>query len=144
MSFNGAARSTDSLAVGRTCWSAGGAATPLPHSKVYKRGASMEIPAMQNVTSLELSRDCDAVQIPHGAAVTLPKGTPVDITQTLGGTFTVHAQGGLYRIAGKDADALGLEVPVEEKKASTGPVDIDEKEIWEILRTCYDPEIPVN
>jgi len=99
---------------------------------------------MQNVTSTELGRDCDAVQIPHGAEVSLPKGTPVDITQTLGGTFTVHAHGGLYRIAGKDADALGLPVPVEEKKVSSGPVTLDEKEVWEILRTCYDPEIPVN
>jgi probable FeS assembly SUF system protein SufT len=99
---------------------------------------------MQNVTSVELTRDCEAVQIPHGAPVTLPKGTPVDITQTLGGTFTVHAHGGLYRIAGKDAEAIGMEPPVEEKKAVTGPVDINEKEVWEILRTCYDPEIPVN
>src|SRR4051812_45661500 len=91
-------------------------------SKVYNPRTSMEIPAMQNVTSLELARDCDAVQIPHGAAVTLPKATPVDITQTLGGTFTVHAHGGLYRIAGKDADALGLEAPVEEKKAPAAAV----------------------
>ncbi len=98
---------------------------------------------MQNVTSLELSRDCDAVQIPHGSALSLPKGTPVDITQTLGGTFTVHAHGGLYRIAGKDADALGLPVPVEETKAVI-PAEVDEKQVWEILRTCYDPEIPVN
>lgn len=99
---------------------------------------------MENVTSMELSRDCEAVQIPHGASVTLPKGTPVDITQTLGGTFTVHAQGGLYRIAGRDADALGMEPPTEEKKAAGGPVEVDEKQIWEILRSCYDPEIPVN
>ncbi|HEY0551066.1 MAG TPA: putative Fe-S cluster assembly protein SufT, partial [Verrucomicrobiae bacterium] len=99
---------------------------------------------MQNVTSLELARDCDAVQIPHGAPVSLPKGTPVDITQTLGGTFTVHAHGGLYRIAGKDADALGMEPPVEEKKPAASTVDVDEKQIWEILRSCYDPEIPVN
>jgi probable FeS assembly SUF system protein SufT len=99
---------------------------------------------MQNVTSIELARDCDAVQIPHGAPVSLPKGTPVDITQTLGGTFTVHAHGGLYRIAGKDADALGLETPTEEKKAVVAAVDVDEKQIWEMLRSCYDPEIPVN
>ena len=100
---------------------------------------------MQEVTSLELKRDCDAVQIPHGAPVVLPKGTPVDITQTLGGTFTVHAHGGLYRITGKDADALGMEPLAEEKKPMAGtPLDVDEKQIWEILRTCYDPEIPVN
>ena len=96
---------------------------------------------------MELSRDCDAVQIPVGAPVVLPKGTHVDIAQTLGGTFTVHAQGGLYRIAGKDADALGLQPPQQEKKqmpAGGAPEKLDEKEIWEILRTCYDPEIPVN
>jgi probable FeS assembly SUF system protein SufT len=100
---------------------------------------------MQNVTSTELARDCEAVQIPHGAEVTLPKGTPVDITQTLGGTFTVHAHGVLYRIAGKDADALGLQPPVDEKKSAVVvPAEVDEKQVWEILRTCYDPEIPVN
>jgi probable FeS assembly SUF system protein SufT len=96
-------------------------------------------------TSVELKRDTDAVQIPHGAPVVLPAGTSVDITQTLGGTFTVHAQGGLYRIAGKDADALGMEPPQEEKKQMPGtPEPVDEKDIWEILRSCYDPEIPVN
>src|ERR1041384_5056279 len=159
MSDNVAARSTDSL---RRKWSREGregnevekanvfrlrflrGLRETSQSKVYNRRASMEIPAMQNVTSMELSRDVDAVQIPHGAPVTLPKGTPVDITQTLGGTFTVHAQGGLYRISGKDADALGLEPPAEEKRISGPPVDVDEKQIWEILRSCYDPEIPVN
>ena len=80
----------------------------------------------------------------HGAEVTLPKGTPVDITQTLGGTFTVHAHGGLYRIAGKDADALGLQAPEEKKPTVIVPAEVDEKQVWEILRTCYDPEIPVN
>ena len=50
---------------------------------------------MQNVTSVELSRDCPAVRIPAGDAVVLPAGTPVDITQTLGGSYTVHAEGGL-------------------------------------------------
>jgi probable FeS assembly SUF system protein SufT len=118
---------------------------PCTHdSKVYKARLSAEIRPMQNVTSTELARDCEAVQIPHGSPVTLPKGTPVDITQTLGGTFTVHAHGSLYRIAGKDADALGMEAPTEEKKASGPPVEVDEKQIWEILRSCYDPEIPVN
>ena len=101
---------------------------------------------MNQMTSVDLARDCEAVQIPSGAVVTLPKGTPVDITQTLGGTFTVHAQGGLFRIATKDADALGLEPSTEEKPkaSSAAPVEVDEKQIWETLKTCYDPEIPVN
>ena len=100
---------------------------------------------MNEIASMELLRDCEAVQIPLGQSVTLPKGTPVDITQTLGGSYTVHAQGGLYRIAPKDADALGkqAEAPAQAKSGSA-PCDLDEKQVWETLRTCYDPEIPVN
>ena len=85
--------------------------------------------------------------IPAGTVTTLPEGTPVDITQTLGGSYTVRAMtGGLFRIAAKDADALGIEaaeasMPIEQKSAD-GPVV--EKDVWETLRTCYDPEIPVN
>src|SRR3989449_3619366 len=102
---------------------------------------------MQNVTSVELSRDCEATQIPAGTATTLPAGTAVDITQTLGGTYTVHAQGGLFRIAAKDADALGiLSVAVTgvDKAAGSEPVEVDERKVWDALKTCYDPEIPVN
>ena len=101
---------------------------------------------MQNVTSVELTRDCEAVQIPVGAVTLLPKGTPVDITQTLGGTYTVHAQGGLFRIATKDADALGLEVdaPSQTRTAPHQPVEAEEQQVWETLKTCFDPEIPVN
>ena len=101
---------------------------------------------MNEVSSAELTRDCEAVQIPQGTTVTLPQGTPVDITQTLGGSYTIHARGGLYRIAPKDADALGLEAtPVTEQKSeSAASADVDEKKVWETLRTCYDPEIPVN
>jgi probable FeS assembly SUF system protein SufT len=100
---------------------------------------------MNEIASIELLRDCDAVQIPQGQNVTLPKGTPVDITQTLGGSYTVHAQGGLFRIAPKDADALGkqAELPAP-AKAGSAPAELDEKQVWDTLRTCYDPEIPVN
>jgi probable FeS assembly SUF system protein SufT len=101
---------------------------------------------MHNVTSVQLTRDCDAVQIPSGAPVTLPAGTPVDITQTLGGTYTIHAQGGLYRIAASNADALGLQPPGAETAAPPAPPagPVDEKLVWDALKTCYDPEIPVN
>jgi probable FeS assembly SUF system protein SufT len=99
---------------------------------------------MQNAMSVELTRDCEAVQIPVGNVVTLPAGTSVDITQTLGGTYTVHAMGGLFRIATKDIDALGLK-PEEVLAAANRPVGpVDEKAVWEVLKTCYDPEIPVN
>src|SRR5438874_10078810 len=101
---------------------------------------------MPQITSIELTRDCEAVQIPQGAPLLLPKGTPVDVTQTLGGTYTIHARGGLFRIASMDADALGMErsAPAETKSATDQPAEADEQQIWEALRTCYDPEIPVN
>jgi probable FeS assembly SUF system protein SufT len=103
---------------------------------------------MQPVTSVELTRDCEAVQIPAGTTLILPARTAVDITQTLGGTYTVHAMGGLFRIASKDADALGLEAPAASSGAAGSDSDeatpVDERAVWEALRTCYDPEIPVN
>src|SRR5262245_12799535 len=95
---------------------------------------------MQNVMSVALTRDCDAVQIPAGHPVTLPAGMPVDITQTLGGTYTVHAEGALYRIAGKDADALGLRheptgAGGARETESIGSEDL-EKLVWDTLKTC--------
>jgi len=100
---------------------------------------------MQNIMTVELTRDCEATQIPSGVATTLPQGTPVDITQTLGGSYTVHVLGGgLCRIAAKDADALGLKVAGNETPVgeTTGP--LEEKAVWDTLKTCFDPEIPVN
>jgi len=99
---------------------------------------------VHHVTSTELTRDCAAVEIPAGTAVTLPAGTSVDITQRLGGSFTIHAGGRLLRIAAKDADALGIDptAPVPEAAPAAGPVT--EEQVWEVLRSCYDPEIPVN
>jgi len=96
---------------------------------------------MQTTTSVELKRDCAAVQIPAGTTITLPAGTTVNITQTLGGSYTIHAPGGLFRIAPQDADALGLERPTETTAAAG---EVDEKMVWDTLRSCFDPEIPVN
>ena len=92
-----------------------------------------------------LTRDVEAAVIPVGTRVTLQKGGQAFITQTLGGSYTVIVNGNMFRIEGKDADALGLEAAA--KPVSTGaPVTQEqlEKEIWNQLRTCYDPEIPVN
>lgn len=99
---------------------------------------------MHTVSTVELKRDCEVIQIPSGTPVTLPAGTSVDITQSLGGTHTIHARGALYRIAPEDVDALGLSpaAPAAPVAGAEGPAD--EKLIWETLKTCYDPEIPVN
>lgn len=98
---------------------------------------------MNQVTTVELTRDCEAVQIPYGNTTTLPKGTPVDITQTLGGNYTIHAPGGLFSVTGKDADALGIQ-PAPPKAPSAPGQAVDEKAVWDVLKSCYDPEIPVN
>lgn len=94
--------------------------------------------------SIQLRREVEATAIPAGQRQKLEKGTEVVVTQELGGTFTVHAthQGGLFRIEGKDADALGRALQVEVPMA-TGQ-NTGEGEIWSVLKTCYDPEIPVN
>lgn len=93
-----------------------------------------------------LKRDCEAVQIPFGTRQILKAGSPVRITQDLGGSYTVVTEDGyLVKIAGKDADALGRQIS-QAPQADAGTVDEKalEKMIWEQLRTCYDPEIPVN
>lgn len=97
---------------------------------------------MNSPSTVQLKRDCTVVRIPAGITDTLPAGTEVNITQTLGGSYTVQALGGLFRIAPQDADALGLETPPPAPPAPSGPVN--EQLIWDTLRTCFDPEIPVN
>lgn len=97
---------------------------------------------MQTPEYAVLSRECRAVQIPEGTPSLLSSGTRVRITQALGGAYTVVTdRGHLLRIDSRDADAIG--------KASTdGPAGLEgatlEDRIWAGLRTCFDPEIPVN
>jgi len=95
-----------------------------------------------------LLRDVEASVVPIGTKVTLQKGETAHITQSLGGSYTVVVNGNMFRIAEQDCDALG----VEAKKAATTPSSTSgpmtqeqlEKQVWESLKTCYDPEIPVN
>jgi probable FeS assembly SUF system protein SufT len=91
-----------------------------------------------------LARNCEAVLIPSGEKVTLLAGMTGFMTQALGGSFTVYVDGNLFRIAGGDGDAIGKE-PLT---APDVPDDASEAEIeaavWQQLRTCYDPEIPIN
>src|SRR5437763_7940069 len=100
---------------------------------------------MNSNESVTLTRDVDAAVIPVGTKVTLQKGEQAFITQSLGGSYTVVVNGNMFRIEGKDAEALGIQ-PAE-KPVSTGGAKTQEeldKEIWNQLRGCYDPEIPVN
>ncbi len=91
-----------------------------------------------------LSRDVRATIIPAGEELQLRAGTSGFITQALGGSFTVYVEGNLFRIAGADADALGKE-PVPPPEIPSNATDSDiEKVIWQQLKTCFDPEIPIN
>lgn len=95
-----------------------------------------------------LSRDCAAIKIPSGDPLIFKKGAQVHVTQTLGGSYTVMSDYGLARIAGHDADALGekpaegASVPDETQRIPGAPVT--EGMVLECLKSCYDPEIPVN
>ena len=93
---------------------------------------------------VKFERDCAAVLVPQGEAVTLPAGSSGYITQALGGSFTVFVDGNLFRIAGQDADAIGKPRP-EPLVLPEGAGDAEvERLVWDQLRTCFDPEIPVN
>lgn len=104
---------------------------------------------MQTNEPVTLKRDVEASVIPVGTKVTLLAGEQAHITQTLGGSYTVIVNGNMFRIEGKDADALGFEAaakPVTPNPIANGPVTHEqlEKEVWNQMRSCYDPEIPVN
>jgi probable FeS assembly SUF system protein SufT len=91
-----------------------------------------------------VQRSVKAVAIPAGVEVNLKLGAVGYITQALGGSFTVYIEGNLFRIAGQDADAIG-KTPAVAPEVPPGASEADIKSIvWQQLRTCFDPEIPVN
>jgi probable FeS assembly SUF system protein SufT len=95
---------------------------------------------------IETQRDCEGVQIPQGVAVRIPAGTTAVITQSLGGSYTLQipSMGGLFRVAGRDADALGRQAEAPAAAAPGGDGPVSEDAVWTQLRNVYDPEIPVN
>ncbi|MFV0337920.1 MAG: iron-sulfur cluster assembly protein [Chthoniobacterales bacterium] len=99
---------------------------------------------MSTESGIPLSRSVDVIRIPSGEQIKLPEGTHVVITQALGSSFTllIPAQAGLFRMEGRDADAIGREVPKADENTAP-PADL-EQAIWQALKSCYDPEIPVN
>jgi probable FeS assembly SUF system protein SufT len=96
---------------------------------------------------ITLTREVSAIQIPSGDSLILPVGTPVFITQRLGGTFTVATSQGLARISAQDSDALGVNMEEEKKKHAESVRLKDaplEEQVWAQLKGVYDPEIPVD
>jgi len=93
---------------------------------------------------VKFERDCAAVLVPQGESVNLPAGSVGYITQSLGGSFTVFVEGNLFRIAGEDADAIGKPLPEPLSLPEGAGDDEVEKLVWQQLRTCFDPEIPIN
>lgn len=87
--------------------------------------------------------DCPGRLVPVGTPITIPKDNFVTITQSLGGNYTVTYNGNMVRVDGTDAAALGLEPEVLEFDAPEGS-DILEEQVWQALKTVYDPEIPVD
>jgi len=99
---------------------------------------------MQVQETVALARDCIAVTVPTGHQVLIPEDTEVGIVQSLGGSFTVLVHGRMFRIDGADADALDKEPPPK-PTLPEGATDKDvENLVWEQLKTCYDPEIPID
>ena len=100
---------------------------------------------MENNQLIELTRDCKASLIPAGDPVTLKKGEMVRITQSLGGSYTVLIKGNLARIEGSDSDAIGIE---QTEDLNGKNIEINDENIemmvWDALKNCFDPEIPVN
>lgn len=97
-----------------------------------------------------LCADISATMIPAGTVLTLPAGTSVFITQSLGGNVTVRTDQGLFRIAAEDVGAIAGYTPAENATptagsgGSGGSEGFSEERVWEALRSCFDPEIPVN
>jgi probable FeS assembly SUF system protein SufT len=121
------------------------------HRGFDKEAGTLDFPFMSTDSPVTiLTRDVEAIQIPSGLTKKLTKGTPVIITQSLGGTYTVVVEhsAGLFRILASDSDALNkvhIDPAVNGNGTAprtTGP--LHEDEIWAQLKTCYDPEIPVN
>ena len=106
--------------------------------------------SMQFKEELTLVRDTEATIIPAGDIQVLPSGTRVVISQALGGTVTIRTDSGLFRLSSQDWDALGIETQAQldqiakEDEPALGDVPFSEELVWEAMKGCFDPEIPVN
>lgn len=90
------------------------------------------------------TRDCKALLVPEGTEIKILEGSRVFLTQALGDSFTVNIEGNLARIEAGEADALGKVAQDFAFENIDASGDVNEGHIWQVLKTCYDPEIPVN
>lgn len=100
---------------------------------------------MMNEVTLQTA--CPAVRIPAGDIVTLPAGMTFDVAQALGGSLTLRDDSGLYRVAAEDFGAFGEDFAATLSSAETAEADqgpFSEEAVWDALRQCFDPEIPLN
>ena len=95
---------------------------------------------------ITIKRDCSTILIPSGDPIKLIKGTHVRITQALGGDYTLFVNGNLVKLSGDDADAIGKKrIEIKKREISNNKdYTVTEEDVWEQLKTVYDPEIPVN
>jgi probable FeS assembly SUF system protein SufT len=91
-----------------------------------------------------LQRDVEAVMVPSGQTITLKMGLAGYITQALGGSFTLYIEGNLYRLSGEQADAIGKQVVLAPSLPPNATEDDVRNLAWEQMRSCFDPEIPIN
>ncbi len=114
--------------------------------------SSKQVRGMSSDQELTLTRDTTATIIPEGTTQVLPAGTRASISQALGGTVTIRTDSGLFRLSGQDWDALGAEAAAalsaatEEADKATDVTSqpFSEAIVWEAMKQCFDPEIPLN
>jgi probable FeS assembly SUF system protein SufT len=95
-------------------------------------------------STVTVARDCDAVAIPSGTPVLVPAGTTVQVVQSFGGAITVRTPlGGLLRIDGADADAVGIDRDAD-PTAELFDAEFSMDQVTDALRQVYDPEIPID
>lgn len=95
-------------------------------------------------TLTQVIEDCDALLVPNAIPVTLRAGEQIMIMQAIGGSYTISVHGNMARVDAKHAKALGLDDHMIAANHYAIPDHLDEESVWEVLSTCYDPEIPVN
>jgi len=95
-------------------------------------------------SSYRLLTDVPATEIPAGTTRTLPSGSEVHIVQTLGGNVTVRTDRGLFRIAREQIGAIGGYEPASDSEPAAVGGEFNEEAVWSVLKTCFDPEIPIN